>query len=82
MVEQLAIIKNVGFGLRDVGFPCIWFETNISKSIGALQVLSGDKQIFGIIRESDVYDIKDLNGMSCWVEVKNNLIKYLRMSKI
>lgn len=79
--RQLAIIKSVGFGCRDVGRPVLHFSTYISEAMAALQVfeLEGAGEI---IEDSGVYDIKDLNGKPCWVEVRDNTINFIKVAKI
>ena len=78
MTEQLAIIKGVGFGNRDVGRPVLFFETYLSEGIGALQILSDDEAM-NFIKAYGVYDVKDLEGKPVWIEREGfNTIKVLR----
>lgn len=80
MTEELAIIKGVGFGLRDAGYPVLSFETKQEGS-GALQVLNLE-QTGKLIQEAEVYDIKDLEGKACIVEKDGMMMKFKRMAKI
>lgn len=78
--EKLAIIKEVGYGCRDAGYPILWFSAYTSECSAALQVMSGpdaDK----LIRDYGVYDVHDLNGKPCWVTESNCMIKYARAFK-
>lgn len=36
--ERIAIMRNVGFGLRDTNEPCLYFDTCTSEVSAALQV--------------------------------------------
>jgi len=81
MARQLAIMKDVGYGNRDLGRPCLFFNTYITEGTAALQVLVGD-EAEKAIRESGVYDVKELNGQSCWVEVDGWSIVFEGVAKI
>lgn len=82
ITEQLAIIKGVGYGLRDIGRPCLSFTTYTEHNIGALQVFTIQKDIDKILTDSGVYDLKELEGKSCWVTCFDNKISFKRMSQI
>ncbi len=81
MSRQLAIMKEVGFGCRDVGKPVLFFSTYINEYSAALQIISGDKAL-DIIEESGVYDIYKLEGKPCWVEINGNSVIFLSIAKI
>lgn len=72
--KQLAIIKQVGFGNRDVGHPVLFFSTYIEEGHAALQVLDGTEAL-DFIKAYGVYDVKDLEGKSVWVECSRGMIK-------
>lgn len=76
-MERMAIMKNVGYGCRDAGSPVLFFETYITESAVALQILSG-KMADKFIKTYGVYDIKDLEGKVVWVIEENNVIKISR----
>lgn len=80
-MKKLAIIKGVGFGLRDVGQACLWFATHIDESEAALQIFVG-KELERIVKESGCYDISEIEGKSCWVECKDGVIRFKEFSKI
>ena len=80
-MEQLAIIRKVGFGNRDIGRPCLWFGTYISEAGTALQVFVEDDAL-ALIKQMGVYDIKELEGRACWVEVTTGTIKFKRLADI
>ena len=75
-MKKMAVIKNIGFGNRDVGRPVVWFDTYTEENVAALQVLDMEIALTHI-KKSGVYDIKNLEGKTCWVEENNNLIKFL-----
>lgn len=78
MKETLAVARNVGFGNRDTGSPCLFFDTYVSEHGAALQVLTGDRAI-EVIRATGVYDVKELEGRPCWVDTSDRgVIRFLR----
>jgi|HubBroStandDraft_6_1064221.scaffolds.fasta_scaffold3031126_2 hypothetical protein len=77
-MRQMAVIRNVHVGGGDRGIPCLWFDTYISESSGALQVI--DWETAGeLLRKGNVYDVKELNGKPCWVEHDDNIIRFLEL---
>jgi len=72
-MKQLAIIKNVGFGCRDTNRPILFFNTYIEEGMGALQILEVP-QAMEIIKQYQVFDVKDLEGKACWVDVEDDKI--------
>lgn len=64
-VEQLGIVKNVGFGMRDCNEPVMWFDIR-TLACGALMVFNlADARRF--VEEAGCYDIKELEGCACVV---------------
>ena len=80
-MKQLAIMKGVDFGLRDVGMPVLWFSTYITECSAALQVLAGE-EIKTLLKDAGCYSIKELEGKSCWVECNGSLIQFKGYAKI
>jgi hypothetical protein len=81
--EMVGIIRNVGIGMRDCHAPVLWFDVYISEHSAALQVFSWG-EASRIITESQVYDVKTLEGKPCWVSVEGTvgrIIKFVRMWK-
>jgi hypothetical protein len=76
--EQLARIKEAGFGDRDVGTPVLFFTAELERRTCALQVLSA-KEAVGVIQRSGVYSVDQLNGMFCWVETNNRSAVFSRL---
>jgi hypothetical protein len=74
--EQVAIIRNVGIGGRDVGRPVLWFDTYIRESSAALQIIGWEQagELLAGIRE-----VRELEGRPCWVEADGGMIKFLRL---
>ena len=75
-MKQLAIMRGVSIGMRDISHPCMWFSTYISEHEAALQVLSWEAAA-DVIKQYGTYDLKLLEGKPCWVDVEGNLIKFL-----
>lgn len=77
MAEITAIIRRPHVGNRgDYDFPVLWFDAEISEGSGALIVLNWDeaKEVL-----SKVYDVRNLEGMPCWVETDGRIIKFIRL---
>jgi len=77
--EELAIIKDVGFGLRDGETPILWFEADM-KGSGALLAF-WDEDALKFVKDNNVIDIKHLNGKPCIVSVDRGLVKFVRIFK-
>jgi len=77
MSEKIGIIKDVGFGCRDVGYPILFFSVYVSESVAALQILHHPYYV-DFIKEYGVWDIKDLEGKPVWVEDDDHIMKVLR----
>jgi hypothetical protein len=76
MSEQMAIIRNVGIGARDVGRACLWFDTYITESSAALQIVTWEDAAKILAK---VYDVKELEGRPCVVDVQGQIIKFVRL---
>jgi hypothetical protein len=76
--EELARIKEVGFGNRDVGSPVLFFTAELEGGTCALQVLSA-KEAVDVIQRSGVYSVDQLNGMFCWVETNHHSAVFSRL---
>lgn len=80
-IKRLAIMKDVSLGCRDIGKPCIWFNTYITECDAALQILSWESAA-KLIETAGVYDARSLEGKACWVEEDNGLIRFVEYAKI
>jgi len=76
--EVTGIIRNVGYGMRDLSRPCLWFEVFTSEGTASLQIFTGEAAD-KIITDALVYDVKQLEGKPCWVAVGGNSMTFLRM---
>lgn len=80
--EELAIIRNVGYGMRDFpnNRPGLWFETRIFGG-SALQCLQGEEadQVF---IDAKAYSVKDLEGQPCFVVAGGGTIRFLRVANL
>lgn len=77
-MRQLAIIKGVGFGMRDAPVPVLWFEVNTGEG-AALQCLRWE-QAEPVIRQ--VHEVHDLEGKPCWVETDGMTMRFIELAKI
>ena len=73
--DRLAIISNVGIGLRDVGRPVLWFDVMDTETSAALQVLEWDDAA-EIIKDYKLYEVHSLNGKPCWVAKRSGMMIY------
>ena len=80
--ETLAIIKEVGFGMRDGLKPMLWFTTYLSENTAALQCFTDPNEYEAIIKDADVYDVRKLDGRPCWVVRDNGIMRFRRIAKI
>ena len=74
--EELATIKGIHFGLRDVGRPVIWFGVE-TLSGGSLQIIE-QEGFSDFLKQFGCYDISELDGRAVIVSVGNCMIKFLR----
>lgn len=79
MAEELAIIRSMHVGSRDVGRPVLWFvtETAIGSALQVLEVNS--KEALELINYR--YDIANMDGVGCIVDRDAGSLVYLRLSK-
>jgi hypothetical protein len=75
--EELGMIKDVNVGVRDTNRPILWFTVALLNG-DFLQVLTW-VEAEALIRQSQVYSIKDLNGKPCVVECCDGLFKFRRL---
>ena len=81
MSEQMAIINEVGVGIRDTGRPVLWFTVHLMDGGAALNVF-GWEEAAGIIEAYGLYEVHDLNGKPCRVEAGDGMVKYSGPVKI
>ena len=75
-IEELAIVKGVGFGMRDCNSPVLWFGVETLHG-GSLQVFNM-KDAERVIQAAGCYDVKNLEGRACVVETKNGMQTFAR----
>lgn len=74
MSEELAIVKGVGFGMRDCNAPVLWFGVETLNG-GSLQVFNLD-EAGKLIEGAACYDIKSLEGRACIVAKVNGMMRF------
>lgn len=74
-MRQLAIIKNVGIGMRDCSSPVLWFDVYAEEHCAALQVFDWDRAR-DIIQAAGVEDVSSLEGRPCWVQHEGNKMTF------
>ena len=84
-MKKQAIIKDVGFGLRDVGRPVLWFYMKFKEGLSSLQVLGLDETV-DLLGKCQLSNILELEDRVCWAEIKNGAthigdIKFLELDE-
>ena len=72
---QMAIIKNVGIGMRDCREPVLWFDVYIADGLAALQILNWT-EAKQLIADYSLYDVRNLEGKPCLAVKNNGLLRY------
>ena len=80
-MRQLAVIRDIHFGVGDRGRVCMWFSAFVSESSTALQVLSVEQAV-DLLQRHGVDNTSRLEGKTVWVEVDDRMIKYLEPAKL
>lgn len=81
-IKQLAIMRNVSFGMRDTSHPCMWFEVKMDEGSASFLMLSWEKA-GQVIKDADIKDVKDFDGHACWVEVEDHhTVRFLGIAKL
>ena len=75
--KQMAIMRDVGVGNRDVGQPVLWFSAMINECVGSLQVIF-KPTYHEFIKDYGVREVGDLEGKSIWVLCKGTKIVWLK----
>ena len=64
--KVMSIIKDAGYGCRDIGHPVLFFTVYVREACASLQIMQG-KQADDFLSKYQVYDVHDLNGKPVWV---------------
>lgn len=73
---KVGVMTDVGFGLRDLNIPCLWFTIRVDPSSAALQVFTEWVEIKRIIEESGVRDVRQLEGKACWYTSDHGIVQF------
>jgi len=76
----LGVISEVGFGLRDVGQPVLWFTVHTDENWASLQVFTVGEAV-QIIKDYGVRDVRDLDGKPVWVRKDGPIMTFERAWK-
>ena len=76
MNKEMAIINEVGIGIRDLEEPVLWFTVTLMSGVCALQVFDW-QQAAEIIKAYSLYEVHSLKGKPCRVEKGDGKIKYI-----
>lgn len=76
-MKQMAIMKNVTFGMNDRDQVGLTFTTYLSESQAAGQFIPGELAL-EVIKKYGVSNVNQLNGKPCWVETDElTFIKFI-----
>lgn len=79
--EQMAIIRDPGYGMRDfANGPGLWFTVHLSDHSAALQCFHGEaaERIF---IKGQIYNVADLHNRACYVRCDGTLVEFVRLAK-
>ncbi len=65
--EIVGIVKSAGVGNRDIGRPALFLDVDLENGFSVLQLFTGDEML-KVIKDSEVYDVKDLAGRVCYLK--------------
>ena len=71
-----AIIRNVGFGVRDTSHAMLWFTAYESESLASLQCIPAGAAI-ELLERHGISDVMTLEGKPCWVRHDNGFVKFV-----
>lgn len=77
----LAIIRDPGYGLRDLGVPMLSFMAYTHESSGSLQCLfqpAADRYLIA----AGCSDVRNLDGTACWVRNDGPFVRLVGPAKI
>lgn len=80
-MKQMAIIKDVGFGVRDTNHAMLYFTVWMSESSASLICLNS-KYTINLIETHQITNIENLEGKPCWVDVDGNSVKFIDLASI
>jgi hypothetical protein len=79
MTQELARIKDVGFGMKDANSPLLWFTAQ-SLSGESLQGFF-ERDALKFIKDNDISNIKYLEGAVCIIETDNGIQRVIGLFK-
>ena len=74
--KVLAIMRGVGFGVRDTNRAMLWFTAYEDESSASLQCIPALLAI-DLLEKHGVTDVKTLEGKPCWVRRENGYVKFV-----
>jgi len=79
--KVLAIIKGVGFGVRDTSHAMLWFTAYESETSASLQCIPAEQAV-ELLEKHGIANVTDLEGKPCWLQRDNGLIKFIDFVRI
>ena len=79
MTEELAIIKDVSFGVRDSYRAALWFTAEMLHG-SALLCIDAEK-IVKIIEKNFIKSIEDLEGTTCIVDGGGSRVNFVKFTR-
>lgn len=72
----LAIMKGVGFGVRDGNEVKLWFTAYETESSASLQCIPAAKAV-ELLKDHDITEVHDLEGKPCWIRHENGFVRFV-----
>jgi hypothetical protein len=79
--KTLAIMKGVGFGVRDTSRAMLWFTACTSEASASLQCIPAEQAV-KLLENHGIANVRDLEGKPCWIKYDNGLIKFVDFARI
>lgn len=79
MDTELGVVSGVGFGMRDMREPGLWFTISTLRG-SALAVFHGEEAI-RVIKEAQCYDVQQLDGKACIVNEDDHSTRFVSWFK-
>ena len=77
--EELGVITEVGFGMRDCNSPVLWMS--IALYAGGFLSVMNSAEACKFIMANDIYDISELKGRAVRVKSEDRIYKVKKLFK-
>lgn len=82
MSKQLAIMSAPKYGMRDFEEPSFWFDVKFGENLSeSALIVTNPAEMAAIIKEANTYDISQLEGSPCQIEIEKDTVHFVRILK-